>query len=191
MPAIIIPDEIKPIDQETVPQKIQTIYDYIVYMKEQIEFWAGNRTRDITTLQGGLENALGVLEQEIVRPGDEIDIPAVVAPALLTSSSTAVKMLIPTAKVMSGVSGFSVSELTGGLRIPTRGYLNYMDSGGTLVGTWDGDPIPYDDIQVTLVPGTGIQIRLQCDEGWRDPNGALVNNIPITGNVTLKGIFLE
>lgn len=42
----VLPDDIQNIDKKDVKDKIKVIYDYIVYLKEQLEFWALNRTRN-------------------------------------------------------------------------------------------------------------------------------------------------
>ena len=42
----IIPDDIQN-TSNNVKEQIQTLYDYIVYMKEQLEFWGKNRVQSI------------------------------------------------------------------------------------------------------------------------------------------------
>lgn len=56
---MIFPDEIKeaPADQNV---KLDIAYKYIVYMKEQMEFWASNREKEITNLNARVT----ALEQE-------------------------------------------------------------------------------------------------------------------------------
>ncbi len=56
---MIFPDEIKeaPADQNV---KLDIAYKYIVYMKEQMEFWASNREKEITNLSARVT----ALEQE-------------------------------------------------------------------------------------------------------------------------------
>lgn len=56
---MIFPDEIKeaPADQSA---KLDIAYKYIVYMKEQMEFWASNREKEITNLNARVT----ALEQE-------------------------------------------------------------------------------------------------------------------------------
>lgn len=46
----IIPDDIKNLDGQEPQRKQNIIYEYIKYMREQIEFWAQNRLKDITNL---------------------------------------------------------------------------------------------------------------------------------------------
>lgn len=43
--ANIIPDEIKNIDEADLPGKVKTIYDYVKYMREMLEFWSSNVNR--------------------------------------------------------------------------------------------------------------------------------------------------
>ena len=43
--ANIIPDEIKKIDEVNLPDQVKTIYEYIKYMREMIEFWSTNVNR--------------------------------------------------------------------------------------------------------------------------------------------------
>ena len=57
----IIPDEIQDISVQDLPAKITTIYEYMKYMKEQIEFWGSNRSREITELQ----NQINTLSDQI------------------------------------------------------------------------------------------------------------------------------
>lgn len=56
---MIFPDEIKeaPADQSA---KLDIAYKYIVYMKEQMEFWASNRDKEINNLKARVT----ALEQE-------------------------------------------------------------------------------------------------------------------------------
>ena len=46
----IIPDDIKNLEGQEPQRKQNIIYEYIKYMREQIEFWAQNRLKDITNL---------------------------------------------------------------------------------------------------------------------------------------------
>ena len=46
----IIPDDIKNLEGQEPQRKQNIIYEYIKYMREQIEFWAQNRIKDITNL---------------------------------------------------------------------------------------------------------------------------------------------
>lgn len=47
----IIPDEIRELDGMRNPEQIDTIHKYIKYMKEQMEFWASNREKEINNLK--------------------------------------------------------------------------------------------------------------------------------------------
>ena len=46
--AIIFSDDINDQRGESVPKRVDTVYEYIRYMTEQLEFWARNRTREIS-----------------------------------------------------------------------------------------------------------------------------------------------
>jgi len=76
--ANIIPDEIRDIDGTDIPSKIHTIYHYIIYMREQIEFWGSNRSKEIAATDGwkeavkGLSDALDQLENTVGTLSDDI-----------------------------------------------------------------------------------------------------------------------
>lgn len=46
--SIIFSEDINDNRGEDLNKRVDTIYDYIAYMKEQLEFWARNRTREIS-----------------------------------------------------------------------------------------------------------------------------------------------
>ena len=46
--AIIFSEDINDNRGEDLSKRVDTIYDYIAYMKEQLEFWARNRTRELS-----------------------------------------------------------------------------------------------------------------------------------------------
>lgn len=46
--AIIFSDDINDQRGADLSKRVDTLYDYITYMKEQLEFWARNRTREIS-----------------------------------------------------------------------------------------------------------------------------------------------
>ena len=45
--SVIFPDDINDQRKDDLTKRVDTLYDYIAYMKEQLEFWARNRTREI------------------------------------------------------------------------------------------------------------------------------------------------
>ena len=55
--AIIFSDDINDQRKDDLSKRVDTLYDYIVYMKEQIEFWARNRTREISDVDKEIATA--------------------------------------------------------------------------------------------------------------------------------------
>lgn len=62
----ILPDDIQNIEKKDVSEKIKTIYDYIVYIKEQLEFWASNKIKTITAALATLELKIGTVEADMM-----------------------------------------------------------------------------------------------------------------------------
>lgn len=62
----VLPDDIQSIDKKDVSGKIKTIYDYIVYIKEQLEFWAANKIKTITAALAALELKIGTVEADMM-----------------------------------------------------------------------------------------------------------------------------
>jgi len=65
----IMPDEIRNIDQMQVPDQIRTVYDYIKYMHEQIEFWGSGRGKSMQSMEQ-------LMKQGFIHAGDNINVGA-------------------------------------------------------------------------------------------------------------------
>ena len=49
--AQILPDDIRTIQDKQDVEKIQVIYDYIKYMREYLDFWGNNRSKEISSIE--------------------------------------------------------------------------------------------------------------------------------------------
>lgn len=77
--AIIFPDEINNQKDDDLRKRIDTLYDYVDYMKEMLEFWGKNRTSEISSADKGiavLNEETTDLEQRIAAYEDAIEIGA-------------------------------------------------------------------------------------------------------------------
>lgn len=89
----IIPDEIREIQGMDLPKQINVLYNYIKYLKEQIDFWASNRSKDI-----------GDINEEIAGIGEEIT-------SAISKSTFKYKGFLPTTtdlNVLTGVDNVGV-----------------------------------------------------------------------------------
>ena len=58
---VVLPDDIRDLNGVDDSTKIETIYQYIKYISEQLEFWATNRKKEMERL----EARIATLEQLI------------------------------------------------------------------------------------------------------------------------------
>ena len=48
--SVILPDDIRSLEQKTPNQQLQIIYEYIKYIREQLDFWGSNRESSISSI---------------------------------------------------------------------------------------------------------------------------------------------
>lgn len=72
----ILPDDIQSIDNKDTTGKIKTIYNYIVYLKEQLEFWASNKIKTVTAALATLELKIGSVEASMMEAKTKVMVDA-------------------------------------------------------------------------------------------------------------------
>ena len=72
----VLPDDIQSIDNKDTTGKIKTIYNYIVYLKEQLEFWASTKIKTVTAALANLESKIGTVEADMMEVKTKIKVNA-------------------------------------------------------------------------------------------------------------------
>lgn len=52
----ILPDDIRKIEDRAVNEQISIVYNYIRYMREQMDFWGSNRSNEINDLSARIKD---------------------------------------------------------------------------------------------------------------------------------------
>lgn len=63
--AKIIPDDIRDISGEDTREKIETIYQYIQYMKERLDFWASLHERQTQEYMARIDAQLDIIQSDV------------------------------------------------------------------------------------------------------------------------------
>lgn len=57
MNSTILSEDIKPISGMPVEKQIETMFEYIKYMQEQLNFWSSNRQKEYEKLRAQIEQS--------------------------------------------------------------------------------------------------------------------------------------
>lgn len=82
--SIIFSEDINDNRGEDLNKRVDTIYDYIAYMKEQLEFWARNRTREISGADAKIDSAVESIAENAEAIAENTDAIADLEPRIQT-----------------------------------------------------------------------------------------------------------
>lgn len=154
--AVIIPDELNNKKDDDLYKRVDTLYEYLPYMKEMIEFWGRNRTSEISSANKGIavlsegvaENADAIadLEPRVTacetnieqggkyQAGDTLSLSELTLGGLVSSSTKNCRFAIITPKELTDISSISVTAITGGIRTTQGAYLEAVTDNTSWLG---------------------------------------------------------